>query len=353
MGAGFVRAGFTPAPKEEISCLIIPTGIGATIGGYAGDANPIAKLIASKSKYLITHPNVVNGAVLTDIPENIIYLEGFLLDQFLLGKFSLIPNKKNKIGVIFDSGINDERLNYEINVLNALRAFYGCEIKYWTLTDKPLEVSVEINEHGFSTGKIKNIESLIKKALMLKEKGITAIAICSAIPDYDLNTNYKLGKGVDPIGGVEAIISHIVSASTGLVAAHAPVLLSNEEINYKNISPLSASEYIAKTFLPSVISGLRYAPTISSYQLSALDLSQIIVPYNAFGSAGVLYQAEKFKNVTLIKENKTCLEVSPFDLNLKFNIVESYTDLTSQEKVIKLGIDPKVLKRPIRKIERI
>src|SRR3989338_8266512 len=72
--------------KPDISCLIIPTGIGAVFGGYAGDANSLAKLFAQESKYLLTHPNIVNGAVLSDVPSNLIYLDGFFLDQFLLGK---------------------------------------------------------------------------------------------------------------------------------------------------------------------------------------------------------------------------------------------------------------------------
>ncbi|MCS6814417.1 MAG: DUF3326 domain-containing protein, partial [Cyanobacteria bacterium] len=42
--------------------LIVPTGIGATIGGYAGDALPVARGMAQVADCLITHPNVLNGA---------------------------------------------------------------------------------------------------------------------------------------------------------------------------------------------------------------------------------------------------------------------------------------------------
>ena len=44
--------------------FIIPTGIGCEIGGFAGDALPAAKLLASASGCLITHPNVMNGGSL-------------------------------------------------------------------------------------------------------------------------------------------------------------------------------------------------------------------------------------------------------------------------------------------------
>lgn len=352
-----VEASLKPASTKDISCLIIPTGIGASFGGYAGDANPLAKLFASTNKYLLTHPNVVNGAVLSDVPSNLIYLEGFLLDQFLLGGINLVPNKQNKIGVIFDKGISDERLSYEVNVLNALKAFYGCNFVGWTQIEKSLNISTTVSDYGFSTGGIQNLEYVIEKAIRLKELGATAIAICCAIPDNEINKDYKSGKGIDPIGGVESIISHVVSAACGLVSAHAPVLLSeNEKINYKKISPVCAAEYIAKTFLPSVIGGLRFSPQLETRNSklknikSFNNLANIILPYNAFGSAGVFYQNETFQNVILIKENKTCLDVKPEHMNVKFKIFDNYTQMVSEEQIQECGLDPSVLRRPIEKI---
>ena len=44
--------------------LVIPTGIGCELGGYAGDAIPAARLLAAASGCLITHPNVMNAAAL-------------------------------------------------------------------------------------------------------------------------------------------------------------------------------------------------------------------------------------------------------------------------------------------------
>lgn len=363
---GFLKEPFMPENdlafepnSNSISCLIIPTGIGASFGGYAGDANPIAKLIASSSKYFIANPNVVNGAVLTDVPSNLIYLEGFLLEQFLLGKINLMPTSQNNIGVIFDKGISDERLDYELNVLNAAKAFYGCNVMAWTQTDVPILISPSVNNLGFSTGSIKNIEAIIDKAFKLKHAGATAIAICCAVPDISLNASYQFGKGVDPIGGVESIISHSVSAAVGLVSAHAPILISDEEVDYKNVSPASASEYIAQTFLPSVISGLRFSPRIveTNYKpasLSVNDLFNIIVPYNAFGSAGVLFLNKTSNNlVSLVAENKTCLEVNPNHIAMNFNVSKSYKDLIDIDKATELGIDPSVLERPLKAVPRL
>ena len=66
--------------------LIIPTGLGAKIGGGCGDALPVAKLVGSMSDKLITHPNVVNGADINEMPNNTLYVEGSQLDRFLNGQ---------------------------------------------------------------------------------------------------------------------------------------------------------------------------------------------------------------------------------------------------------------------------
>lgn len=74
--------------------FIIPTGINASIGGNAGDANPAFKLIASVSNIAITHPNVVNASNINEMPNNTWYVEGSMLDKFLEGKIRLKKTKK-------------------------------------------------------------------------------------------------------------------------------------------------------------------------------------------------------------------------------------------------------------------
>jgi Protein of unknown function (DUF3326) len=80
--------------------MIVPTGIGASIGGYAGDALPAAKLLSTIVDTLITHPNVLNGAMMYWPMENVLYVEGYALDEFAAGRVGLQPIKKRaqKIG---------------------------------------------------------------------------------------------------------------------------------------------------------------------------------------------------------------------------------------------------------------
>ena len=42
--------------------LLIPTGVGAEIGGHAGDAGPVARLLAEVCDTVVLHPNVVNAS---------------------------------------------------------------------------------------------------------------------------------------------------------------------------------------------------------------------------------------------------------------------------------------------------
>lgn len=53
----------TQLRREYTSVMIVPTGIGAAIGGYAGDALPVARALSSVVDCLITHPNVCSNVL--------------------------------------------------------------------------------------------------------------------------------------------------------------------------------------------------------------------------------------------------------------------------------------------------
>ena len=83
--------------------LLVPTGIGAEIGGHAGDATPVATLMASICDTLITHPNVLNGSDLIDLSSNTLYLEGSAISRLLMGSVGLQPVRSNRVLVVIDS----------------------------------------------------------------------------------------------------------------------------------------------------------------------------------------------------------------------------------------------------------
>ena len=125
--------------------LIIPTGIGAALGGYAGDALPIARAMAQICDRLITHPNVMNGAQLYWPINNVLYVEGYALDQFAQGVWGLQPtqpSQPNRIGLILDQAIESDLRSRHLQVAEATRATLGLTLTDYVITDAPLAVEL-------------------------------------------------------------------------------------------------------------------------------------------------------------------------------------------------------------------
>ena len=99
--------------KKTYNTFIVPTGIGAKIGGFAGDAGAFARKLAKDSP-LIVNPNVVNAACFSAITDNMLYTEGYSITEFFKGNISLQKSSQNKIGVIFDKAISKDVLNIHI-----------------------------------------------------------------------------------------------------------------------------------------------------------------------------------------------------------------------------------------------
>lgn len=311
--------------KQKIGAFIVPTGVGASIGGYAGDASRYARKFAEFS-HLIVNPNVVNAACFSGITENMLYVEGYALDEFFRGNVSLKTSTGNKIGVILDKGISQEVLNIHINTINAVKTVYEIDVIY-EVTESPVEVEFFVDDAGISTGKVKNIENLLPTAKSLLEQGAEAIAVVCKFDDDNGNTNYENGIGVDPIGGVEAIISHYLSRELCVPVAHAPAF-EDFSISTKIVDPKASAEYITPTFLPCILIGLNQAPKLSNAKnndnISVEDLDYLVMPYNSLGSIPVFEALKRGIKVFAVKENQTVLNVNKTTLSLD-NVVEVET----------------------------
>lgn len=314
--------------NQKLGAFIVPTGIGASIGGYAGDASLWARKFSEFSR-LIVNPNVVNAGCFSGINENMFYVEGYTLDEFFRGNVCLVPSLKNKIGVVFDKAISQEVLNIHINTINAVKTVYGIELIY-EITPKDVGVDFFVNESGVSTGCVKNIETVLSVSKNLLQKGCDAIAIVCKFKDDEQNENYQKGIGVDPVGGVEAIISHYISKELKVPCAHSPAF-EDFSISTEIVSPKASAEYITPTFLPCVLLGLHNAPKIiansssvhhSLFTIHHLDF--LVMPYNALGSIPVFEAVKRGIKVFAVKENKSVLNVTKDLLHLD-GIVEVET----------------------------
>ena len=276
---------------KKTVAISIPTGIGAEIGGFAGDGGKIARKFA-KHFNVLTHPNVVNGGILSAITDDILYLEGYFFDEFFKGNIFINPLDKyeqNTIGVIFDKSIPKNILNVHLNTVSALKEVQGLNIPFIEITDEPVGVEFFIKDN-FSTGVIKNENTILRAAKRLVEKGVDSIAVVCYFGDDADDINYEQGVGIDPIGGVEAVISHLIAKEFMIPVAHAPAF-SSIDIDENICNSKVASENISSTYLPCVLMGLNKAPLINKkerYSLKNENVKALIVPSTALGSPAVI-----------------------------------------------------------------
>lgn len=312
----------------KTGAFIVPTGIGASIGGFAGDASIWARKLAKHCR-LIVNPNVVNAACFSGITDNMLYVEGYSLDEFFKGKCKLQPSCKNKVGIIFDKAIKQEVLNVHINTINAVKTVYGIDICGYEITQEDTGVDFFVDNSGVSMGNVKNLETIKDAACKLIQKGAEAIAIVCRFPD-EQGDDYANGIGVDPVGGVEAIISHYISKELKIPCAHAPAF-DDITISTDIVDPRCSAEYITPTFLPCILIGLSQAPKLSQTEGIGIDDTDfLVVPYNALGGIPVLEMIKRNKTVYAIKENKSVLDVTPDKLGINCIVLESYHELIEQ-----------------------
>ena len=309
---------------EKLGAFIVPTGIGASIGGYAGDASCYAKKFAKISN-LIVNPNVVNAGCFSGITENMLYVEGYSIDEFFKGNLNLIPSNNNKIGVVFDKVIPDDVLQVHINTINAVKCIYCLDIECYEVTDENVGVGFNIDACGISTGYVENPVTLLDASKKLLERGCDAIALVCLFdePEND-NPDYSKGIGVDPVGGVEAILSHYISKELNVPCAHSPAF-KDYQISAAKVDPRAASEYITPTFLPCILIGLNNAPKLSYYGgISIENLDYLVMPYDALGSTPVFEALKNNIPVFAVKENTSVLNVTPDKINPSIIVMSDY-----------------------------
>lgn len=354
--------------------LVIPTGIGCDLGGYAGDGLPAARLLAGASGCLVTHPNVMNAASLYWSDRRIHYVEGYALDRFAAGDLALAPRASQRVGVLLDAGIEPELQLRHRQVVDACRASLGLPIGPILQSEAPLGVSLQLAESGSSWGSLERPDALLRAGERLRDAGATAIAVVARFPDdpdSDALAAYRAGSGVDALAGAEAVISHLLVRHLGIPCAHAPAL---EPLPLDPaLDPRAAAEELGHTFLPCVLVGLSRAPDLvalsagagrtgagshpqrwpaaadphhSGALLHASQLGAVVAPARALGGAAVLACAAR--GIPLIAVNNPCLlEITAEALALPAIPARSYAEAAGLVLALREGIDPAALGRPL------
>jgi hypothetical protein len=316
--------------------LIIPTGVGAELGGHAGDGNPVAKLIGAVSDILVTHPNVVNASDINEMPENTWYVEGSMLDRFLDGDFCLKQPLMNKILLAVNKPIRPET----VNAVNSARMTIGADISIVEL-ETPLRMEGFITEQG-ADGRVYGWQELITEVC---NHEFDALAIATPIKcEKETALNYLRNGGINPWGRVEAIASKLISEELHKPVAHAPI--ENEDPDLKDfnevVDPRIAAEAISQCYVHSVFKGLHRAPRLSLSGLGVEDIHCLITPVNCVGAPHTACVAMGIP-VIAVKENKTCLNDPMPD---SFILVENYLEAAGVLLAMKAGVTPESVRRP-------
>ena len=353
------------SPPPLPTLLVIPTGVGCALGGYAGDGLPAARLLAAASGCLITHPNVMNGAALYWSDRRIQYVEGWALDRFAAGELALAPVAGRRVGLLLDAGIEPELRQRQIQAAEACRASLGLAIGPVLISDEPLGVGLSLGSSGASWGSLERPDALLRAGEKLVLAGASAIAVVGRFPDdpdSEALAAYRHGAGVDGLAGAEAAISHLLVRHLGIPCAHAPALqpLPMDP----DLDPRAAAEELGHTFLPCVLVGLSRAPDLvplgppghpygdgiglgpAGTLLKAAAIGAVVAPAGALGGEAVLACAER--GIPVIAVHNPCLlEVSAQALGLEVLAAASYAEAAGLVLALREGIDPGVLRRPL------
>ncbi len=341
--------------------FMVPTGIGAAIGGHAGDATPVVRMLAGICDKLITHPNAVNASDLNEMTENSLYVEGSVLTRFLMGTVGLGPVRSNRVLVILDDHEDEIFVHAAVNAVSAARASFGLDCPKVIKMERPARLSAEYAGSGRAAGRVENFAALCE--VLERERGnFDAVALASVIdvpPEYHEAYFASGGDMVNPWGGVEALLTHGISSLFNVPSAHSP-MLENRDIAYADVGivePRLAAESVSMAFLHCILKGLHRSPAIvtdpqemaDGATLSAKDVSCLVIPEGCLGLP-TLAALRQGIPVIAVRENANLMQndlsVLPWPKGQYFE-VDNYLEAAGLMAAMRAGIDPATVRRPL------
>lgn len=341
--------------------LLVPTGIGADIGGHAGDASPVATLLASVCDTLVTHPNVVNASDIIDLPANALYVEGSVITRLLMGTLGLQKVRSNRLLVVVGSHEDELFTNAAVNSVNAARSSYGLSCPRVVQLDERLEMRSTYTVSGRAAGRVAGLESLMEVMDQYRDE-FDAVAITSqiAVPlSYHVDYFQSQGNMVNPWGGVEAILTHAISTLYDVPSAHSPMLETQEIANADPgiVDPRMAAEAVSLALLQCILKGLQRSPKIISdaealrrpEALTVEDVDCLVIPDKCVGLP-TLAALEQGMYVIAVRENTNLMQnqLAQFPWRPgQLHIVDNYWEAAGVMAALRAGIDPRSVRRPI------
>ena len=335
--------------------LVVPTGVGASFGGFIGDAAPVAQALEAICDTVITHPNVVNAADFYGARSSL-YVDGYTLDRFFDSQIRISRPRTLRIGLLIDR-VEDGTLNKILNAANAVRSVSGLCLVGYAITREKLRAKVHHSEYGHFLAEVANPEILFEAADRLIAEGAQAIAAVTEIGGFteeDLISHY-FHSGPNPVGSMEALISRAITVRSGVPCAHAPVFSEGLGGISRLVDPRAAAEPASGTGLPCVLYGLSRAPTATQEAgISVSDLSAIIVPFDCAGGLPSLAAHRLGIPLIAVRDNRCKVGVPADKLSLAtLTAVESYAEALALVVCIRAGLSWDSIRRPFSTITKL
>jgi hypothetical protein len=341
--------------------MIVPTGIGAELGGHAGDATPAARLLAGVCDKLIINPNVVNASDINEMPPNGLYVEGSTISRLLMGTIGLQMSRSNRVLLIIDEHEDKRVAELAVNAASAARITLGLDCAGVVKINPPVYLRAEYSSSGVAVGRVEGLERLCE-IIYRRRSEFDAVALASKVDvSEDLYAKYFLSGGeiINPWGGVEAMLTHGISLLFDIPSAHAPMAENMDEANalFGVVDPRMSPEAVSNSSLHCVLKGLGKSPRIIADRmllahpgvLTAADISCLVIPDGCVGLP-TLAALEQGIPVIAVRENrnrmKNELENLPFAPGKLF-IVDNYLEAVGVMTALKNGISVSAVRRPL------
>ena len=356
--------------KPFVAVSIIPTGVRAEIGGFAGDATPSTNLLASACDYLVTNPNAVTASDIYFAKDNVLYLEGNLICQLLLGNIGVIPEKRKNIAAIIEKPKDERFLNNALNALNGLRAVGGINIDPVIVTGGAVETKCTYSQYGNASGELSGMDELMKALDLVENSHARAVALMTTLQvDDKVRQAYYRGESIpNPWGGAEAIMTHMTTNFYPFTAAHAPLLLEWEHTGFgKLVDPRDGAELISSAYVCSPLNGLINSPrpvrfdtpsTAGETRISVENISAMVMPETTVGNIPFFASLDQGVPIILVKDNTTRYDITPEKLQIetqgrKIYRVNSYMEASGLLLALRNGIMPESTTRPMPQLKPI
>jgi hypothetical protein len=356
----FIHRGIESTDRFNV-VMIIPTGIGAEVGGHAGDAAPAARLLAGACDTMITHPNVVNASDINELPENGLYVEGSVISRLLMGTAGLQRVRSNRVLLVIDEHEDEQISELAINSASAARATLGMDCPRVIKMDPPIYMRAEHSSSGRAVGYVEGLERILA-VLWRHRQEFDAVAIASKVDMSEgLKKEYFQSKGglINPWGGAEAMLTHSLSLLLNVPSAHAPMADDLDELNslFGVVDPRMSAEAVSNCFLHCILKGLHRSPRIVTDRLlfshpgilTASNVSCLVIPNGCIGLP-TLAALEQGIPVIAVRENrnlmKNNLEELPF-AHGKLFIVDNYLEAVGVITALKCGVSVSSVRRPL------